>query len=1110
MTFPTIPTTGAGRILSNVQANTTATRTFPSLSSLTKNSGDLLIAICISYQTSTGTNAAFSGWTGGFTELPVGGDTATSTTMAIGIAYKFSTGSETGTFAVTQAATITGSATMFLLSIPGAHASTAPEAGGRTSGTAGTSNPTSFDPGAWAAEDTLWISVGAQGETSTAGTFDTMLGAPTNYTGAVIGSISNDAVGGVQGAIAFRQLNASSEDAAGFTKDTTNTRDAAIIIAVRPLVPQTLRSGEVTGTLSKVGEVTGDNGSVTLPARIGTATNAVEPESHSYVPVIMDTNGMRYRVIEGSLNNNPAGQQNQPRMMKSSDGETWTEMDAANRPGVSEAGIGDLESGWLTYDAGGYATFSWQRSYPVWVRFRTSDHATNPDTWLITTRNQVGTGTGSPQYMSHTKPADQSYHWAFFNDGSDMAYLSVNSTTGVEASQNVLDTAAIGPAAIINPDDNSSIVIYAKSSQLHYKRLTSAGTLTGPTRIDTSGVNAVALPHAAPQVYDNGTNEYVGALWANGTGLPRFSLITNGTPGSEEVVGSSAVVLDPGATGNQGAVLSLAVNPSNGTFYAIWSQASNSDVMYSERPLAGSWSTPVAISQPAFTPAWVYASVLTKPDTSLLFAWVYVQEVDDDQSAVWYNETALAALGQGEVTGTLTRVGSVTGNRRNVSNWTSVVSATTTSGIQQGSVSGTLSRVGSVTGKKFPAGAVTGALSKVGSVTGKRFPAGAITGAISRVGSVTGKRVAGGAVTGALSKVGSITGTRVSRGAVTGALSRVGSITGTTVRRGAVSGTLSRVGSVTGARASAGSVAGALSRVGSMVGETPAVGAQDGSVSGTLTRVGSVTGKRFPAGAVTGAISRAGVVMGLELGYVIGAITRAGTVTGVRTPKGAVAGTVTRVGAVTGRRVAGGAVTGALSKVGSVTGQAPLVGVNDGSVIGTVTRTGVVTGTRVPKAAVTGTLTRVGSVTGSAPKKGAITGTLTRVGSVTGKRIAGGSITGALTRSGAVTGKEPAGGSVTGALIRIGGVTGVRVAKGAVTGTVLRVGSVVGRHPPPKGAVVGAITRVGAVTGESPEVIVTLVDGRASIRTTAVSAVIRPDTDDTSSVPALAGAIIEA
>ena len=42
MAFPSIPT--GGRVLTTNQADTSGTRTFPSLSSLTKNSGDLLIA----------------------------------------------------------------------------------------------------------------------------------------------------------------------------------------------------------------------------------------------------------------------------------------------------------------------------------------------------------------------------------------------------------------------------------------------------------------------------------------------------------------------------------------------------------------------------------------------------------------------------------------------------------------------------------------------------------------------------------------------------------------------------------------------------------------------------------------------------------------------------------------------------------------------------------------------------------------------------------------------------------------------------------------------------------------------------------------------------------
>jgi len=236
MAFPTIPTVGAGRVITGVQANTTATRTFPSLTGLTKNAGDMLLAIVVAYQTSTGTNAAFSGWTGPFSGVEAH-DSATSTTLAMGVSWAVSGGSETGTFAVTQAGTITGHAAFIVLSIPGWHGIEGPTIGGRASSIDATqADPTSVAPG-WGAADTLWIAVAGHGETATAGSYTAITTAPTNYTNLAVTAISGDVVGGVQAAVAFRQLNAASEDAGAFTADASNARHSAILIAIRPAPP---------------------------------------------------------------------------------------------------------------------------------------------------------------------------------------------------------------------------------------------------------------------------------------------------------------------------------------------------------------------------------------------------------------------------------------------------------------------------------------------------------------------------------------------------------------------------------------------------------------------------------------------------------------------------------------------------------------------------------------------------------------------------------------------------------------------------------------------------------------------------------------------------------
>lgn len=236
MAFPTTPTVAAGRVVTGVQTGTSGTRTFPSLTGLTKSAGDLLIAIIACYQNSSGAGApggtVFSAWGASFTEF-CDQMTTNATTMAIGAAYKFSDGTETGTFSVTQAATPTGEAAFILLSIAGAHASTPPEVNTIVNGTAAAADPGSLNPVNWAAEDTLWIGVACCGETSLAGSFDGVTAWPVLSDFANT-TISSDSIGGLNLGVAFFQSAAASLDLSGATVDLSNARNSAVVVAVRP------------------------------------------------------------------------------------------------------------------------------------------------------------------------------------------------------------------------------------------------------------------------------------------------------------------------------------------------------------------------------------------------------------------------------------------------------------------------------------------------------------------------------------------------------------------------------------------------------------------------------------------------------------------------------------------------------------------------------------------------------------------------------------------------------------------------------------------------------------------------------------------------------------
>ena len=236
MPFPAIPT--GGRILTGNQADASGTRTFPSLSNLTKSGGDLLIAIVACYMSSTGAGApggtVFSAWGASFTEF-CDQMTTNSSTIAIGAAYKRSTGAETGTFTVTQAATVTGHASFILMAIPGPHGSSAPEVGTIANNTAAAADPASFSP-SWGSDSVLWIAVDANGETAITGSWGgTGTGAPTNYGNNVdTATADTSTVGQMELNVAFRQTTASSEDRGTLsTHDLSNAKNSALIIAVR-------------------------------------------------------------------------------------------------------------------------------------------------------------------------------------------------------------------------------------------------------------------------------------------------------------------------------------------------------------------------------------------------------------------------------------------------------------------------------------------------------------------------------------------------------------------------------------------------------------------------------------------------------------------------------------------------------------------------------------------------------------------------------------------------------------------------------------------------------------------------------------------------------------
>lgn len=236
MAFPSVTT--ADTQTGSVTTNAT---TFPLTYPTNLQNGDLILAFISSdgNQTTPGTWPAgwvTNNWNGG------------QTTNSLVIAKKVSNGAETGTFNVTGLSSEQGP--WRVIRIPAAQwegtlgtsfgnsASTDGSVTATNGGSASTNanpDPPSNDPFNWAAEDTLWIAIAGNDGTPTYSGF------PANYTQedhSTSGghSQSSGGAGGAGMGIAYRKLNASSENPGTFTL-TGSEQWATFTIAVRPAAP---------------------------------------------------------------------------------------------------------------------------------------------------------------------------------------------------------------------------------------------------------------------------------------------------------------------------------------------------------------------------------------------------------------------------------------------------------------------------------------------------------------------------------------------------------------------------------------------------------------------------------------------------------------------------------------------------------------------------------------------------------------------------------------------------------------------------------------------------------------------------------------------------------
>lgn len=195
MAFPVVESQATSTTASSI---TTHTITVPS----GVVSGDLLIAF-IAIENITSPASQFSAWSDSFIEF-IDSTTGGSAGASVGMAYKFSDGTEGANITVTSVDAERGAHGMYRIS---GHGGLAPSFSAGASAASSAPNPDSLTPGG--SKDFLWIAFCAFERDD-----ETITAFPTNYGS---NQINNAVFSGATIGVATRDLNAATEDPGAFT-----------------------------------------------------------------------------------------------------------------------------------------------------------------------------------------------------------------------------------------------------------------------------------------------------------------------------------------------------------------------------------------------------------------------------------------------------------------------------------------------------------------------------------------------------------------------------------------------------------------------------------------------------------------------------------------------------------------------------------------------------------------------------------------------------------------------------------------------------------------------------------------------------------------------------
>jgi hypothetical protein len=320
------------------------------------------------------------------------------------------------------------------------------------------------------------------------------------------------------------------------------------------------------------------------------------------------SNGDLYFIME------PAETENVFMMIKSTDnGRTWREVDAANRPETN-----DLESVDTRQVGDTIHILHQVTSSSRYHAFRTSDHPTHPDTWVV--RDEVA---GRVEAIAQTAAFEVRSDGSMvaFYLGQAKIHYSVRSTAGAWSEVMTLDSDIApnqaGPQAVLGANDTLHLAYYGTDGTIWYRRFLPDGTLTPREQLATgAGTSRAEYGAVLPLVYIPESNTVVIIYRLDSGNLWERRVVNHGRPTPAVQVTNRIVTTDAVDSQQPGAD---AVRDGN-TVHLLFIEESSRSIFSTHDK--GGWQPP-KLQVGNITGSWLRGSIYTRPDGVRVYGYIY-------------------------------------------------------------------------------------------------------------------------------------------------------------------------------------------------------------------------------------------------------------------------------------------------------------------------------------------------------------------------------------------------------------------------------------------------------------------------------------------------------